>query len=184
MASNPLQGKDVEMATEDDENGLRIEYRSGKLTEGKADIDYHEVRKTPRTPGVPTKAMPKGEGEAGERYTATTVRFNEDTMIAQIDMREAWLRLRMAIRPVLQPFEDACLDAATMSAIGEGLGFNGKQASAAGKALVFAAIDTLRTEWQAIQSEMRFDERQAERNVVRYRARREKERASFLGKAA
>lgn len=181
MSASPLQGKDVEMASEDNENGLRIEVRSGKLTEAKTEIDYHEVRETARTPGISTKATNKGEGTAGERYIATTARFNETTLITQIDMRTTWKDLRTAIRPVLSAFEDACLDGLTMTEIGAARGFVGKPASAVGKALVFAAIDTLTEEWHTIQRYERALAEQAESNVIRFRAKLARRDIEYLG---
>ncbi|WP_224702007.1 hypothetical protein [Devosia aquimaris] len=184
MSASPLQGKDVEMASEDNENDLRIEVRSGKLTEAKTEIDYHEVRETARTPGISTKATNKGEGTAGERYIATTAHFNETTLITQIDMRGAWARLRAAIRPLLAAFEDACLDGLTFTEIGEVRGFKDKQASAAGRALVFEAIGALSEEWVDIRREARELEQQADRNVLRFRAKRERAMSDYLGVAA
>ncbi|MGV8832539.1 MAG: hypothetical protein ACOH2N_11225 [Devosia sp.] len=193
MTADPLQGRDPEMGDEDEEE-VHIESRStinGKealdkfgIVAGTGEIEYKGVRQLAKTPGASRKASHKGDGSSGDRYQVTTARFNETTLITQIDMRTAWARLRNSIRPLLTAFEDACLDGATFTEIGEARDFKGKQASAAGKALVFEAIDALSQEWLSICVDARDLETQANGNVVRFRAKRERALNIYLGKAA
>jgi len=143
MAADPLQGRDPDMG-DDEEEEVHTESRStinGKeafdkfgIVTGTGEIDYKGVRQLARTPGASRKASHKGDGAHGDRYQVSTARFNETTLITQIDMRGAWFRLRAAIRPLLAAFEDACLDGITLTEIGEARDFKDKQASAAGRA--------------------------------------------------
>lgn len=196
MAADPLQGRDPDMRDVDEEDvpEVRTESRStinGKeafdkfgIVTGTGEIDYKGVRQLARAPGASRKATHKGDGAAGDRYQVTTARFNETTLLTQIDMRAAWDRLRAAIRPLLAAFEDACLDGVTLTEIGEARDFKDKQASAAGRALVFEAIGALSEEWLAIRREERELEAQADRNVIRFRAKRERAINTYLGIAA
>lgn len=193
MAADPLQGRDPNMA-DDEEEEVHTESRStinGKdafdkfgIVTGTGEIQYKGVRQLARTPGTSRKATHKGDAATGGRYAVTTARFSESTLIAQIDMRGAWGRLRAAIRTLLAAFEAACLDGATLTEIGEARGFKDRQASAAGKALVFEAIGALSEEWNDIRREARELEAAADRNVIRYRARLERATDAYLGKVA
>lgn len=191
MAADPLQGRDPNMSGEGDEE-VRVESRSSldngpsfpDAVSGTGELSYKGIRQTARTPGATAKAVRKGDGDSGDRYRSTAARFNENTLIAQIDMRETWHRLRSAIRPLLPAFEDACLDGMTMTEVGEARGYKDKQASAVGKVLVFTAIDTLSEEWGDIRREADQLEQQADRNVIRFRTRHERAVATYLGKAA
>lgn len=190
MAADPLQGRDPNMSDDDEE--VHVESRSSLdngpnfpgVIGGTGELSYKGVRQLSRTPGAATKAVRKGDGDSGDRYRPTAARFTENTLIAQIDMRESWHRLRIAIRPLLAAFEDLCLDGMTMTEVGEARGFKDKQASAAGRALVFEAIGALSEEWATIRREARELEQQADRNVIRYRAKRERAVAAYLGLAA
>ncbi len=104
------------------------------------------------------------------------VKFNENIMIAKIDMRPILEELRSALGVGLAPFEDAVLGGKTLTEIGEARGFNGKQASAAGKALINAAIDGLRETWDRIKSRQRKEARQAITNINRAKARLERQK--------
>lgn len=181
MAADPLQGRDPNMS--EGEKEVETENR-GSLDDETGEISYKGVRQTDRSPGTVTKATRKGDSDSGERYRPTVSRFNERTLIAQIDSRAIWHRLRAALGPLLAAFEDACLDSATLTEIGETRGFSDKQASAAGRALVFEAIGALSAEWSAIRAEESALERQAEANVIRWRGRWYAARAAFLGRAA
>tara|TARA_A100001391_G_scaffold12331_3_gene7267 strand:+ start:10179 stop:11231 length:1053 start_codon:yes stop_codon:yes gene_type:complete len=193
MAADPLQGKDANLDAKEGE--ARVEHESSldghKKGEtvpdevvGTGELTYHGVRRLARAPGDTHKAARKGENDAGNRYQATTARFNEDTLIAQIDLRETWHRMRSAIRPLLWAFELACLDDATMTEIGKVRGYTDKRASAVGKALVLEAIAELQSEWRCIRDEQRAAERQTETNVIAYRARLAAREAEYLGRAA
>lgn len=193
MAADPLQGRDANLDTTEGEAHVEHESSLDGYTKGQpipdevvgtGEIRYHGVRKLARAPGESRKAVRKGEDDGGARYRATVANFSEDTLIAQIDLRKTWQRLRTAIRPLLGAFEAACLDGATMTEIGKERGFSGKQASAAGKALVLAAIAELQVEWRYIRDEQRAAERQAEANVIAYRARLARRQAEYMGRAA
>lgn len=173
MASDPLQGRDPNM--QEGEKEAETENR-GSLDDKTGEISYKGVRQTDRSPGTATKVNKLGDHEPA------VSRFNERTLIAQIDSRVIWHRLRASLGPLLAAFEDAVLDSATLTEIGAARGFVDKQASAAGRALVFEAIGALSAEWSAIRAEENELERQAERNVIRWRGRWYAERAAFLGR--
>ncbi|QNQ40056.1 hypothetical protein [Brucella intermedia] len=73
--------------------------------------------------------------------------IGEDSIIAHMDAKAIIGPLRAAVGPLLDVFEDAAIGGMTMTKIGELRGFKGKQASAAGKALVYAAVDVVREAW-------------------------------------
>lgn len=104
------------------------------------------------------------------------VKFNENIMIAKIDMRPVLEELRSSLGVGLAPFEDAVLGGKTLTEIGEARGFNGKQASAAGKALINAAINGLRETWDRIKRRQRKEARQAITNIDRAQARLERQK--------
>src|SRR5690606_36912638 len=82
------------------------------------------------------------------RAQAPTVpTIGEGSIIAHIDAKRIIEPLRAAVGPLLDVFEDAALSGLTLTKIGEHHGFKGKQASAAGKALVYAAVETVRDAW-------------------------------------
>jgi len=72
---------------------------------------------------------------------------SEDNIIAHIDAKAFLGPIRAAMGPLLDVFEDALFDRRTLTEIGEKRGFRGKQASAAGKAILYMSIDTLRDVW-------------------------------------
>lgn len=77
----------------------------------------------------------------------TRLSGTEDSLIAHIDAKAILGPLRAALGPLLDVFETAALTRANLTQIGTSMGFKGKQASAAAKALVYIAVDTLREAW-------------------------------------
>ncbi len=194
MQANPLQGQDTSKAAD----GLEVEERS-TITDkdvdeaaanewsvdkvGGGDLVQKGTRQLSKFSGSSGQAKQAGE-KTVVRMRCMGVRFNERVLIAQIDLREVLPRLRRAMGPLVAPFEDAVLGGLTLGEIGEARHFKGKQAEAAGKALVYAALDAVREEWIAIKAEQRAAEEQADRNVERRRAELAAERTRFLGLAA
>jgi hypothetical protein len=142
------------------------------------EIEYKEVRKrSSDDPNwtIPAKQKVIGKDPTNIKARPFAVKFNENTMIAKIDMRPVLEELRTALGVGLAPFEDAVLGGKTLTEIGEDRGFKGVQASAAGKALVNAAINGLRETWDKIKRRQRKEARQAIMNVDRARARLERQ---------
>ncbi|WOC15395.1 hypothetical protein [Pseudochrobactrum sp. MP213Fo] len=89
----------------------------------------------------------------------------EDSIIAYMDAKVVIGRLRAALGPLLTVFEEAAIDCETLTAIGERQGFKGKQASAAAKAPIYMAVDTLRDAWRLLNKEMTAAAKEADRKV-------------------
>lgn len=193
MEAHPLQGQDPSRTAD----GLSIANRTSfdnddiedaaasnferKLSSGEM-INKGE-RVTTKTNGTASRARPTDD-QSVVVMRPVSVRFNENTLIAQIDLAGVLPRLRKAMGPVTAPLEDAVLGGLTFKVIGEARHFKDKQAEAAGKALVMTAIDALRDEWAIIRTEQRQAEEQAERNVERRRRQIAAEQARYLGRAA
>ncbi|MEP7457076.1 hypothetical protein [Phyllobacterium sp. SB3] len=103
---------------------------------------------------------------------------SEDALIAHIDAKAVLGPLRAAMGPLLETFEDAALDCLTLTEIGEARGFKGKQASAAAKALIYAAIEALSHAWTCDKRRARGAAEYAE--IVTARARRDIEAGRIL----
>lgn len=194
IASQPLRGFDYGY-----DSSMEKEYRSLKL-EGEKDVDeaaangwqdntvpggeieYKEVRKRSLS-DMDWTHQPKKYAVADDdtkvKARPFAVKFNENIMLAKIDMRPVLEELRAALGVGLAPFEDAVLGGKTLTEIGEARGFKGVQASAAGKALINAAINGLRETWDKIKRRQRKEARQAIRNVQRARARLERQTAQL-----
>ena len=154
---------------------------SGNVPNGS--ICYKEERQLVKAPGGSSRARPTDE-DTKTVMRPMALRFTERTLIAQIDMRGVLPRLRAALGPLVAPFEDAVLGGMTFGSLGEARHFKGKQAEAAGKALVMAAIDAVTNEWAKINYERRKAAEQAERNVDRRRAELAAQQASYFRRAA
>lgn len=191
IASQPLRGIDYGY-----DASAEKEYRSLKMSGVKdvdaaaktgfkgdevpgGEIEYKEVRKRSLS-DLDWEHQPKRYSAANDETKVKSrpfaVKFNENIMIAKIDMRPILQELRSSLGVGLAPFEDAVLGGKTLTEIGEARGFNGKQASAAGKALINAAINGLRETWDRIKSRQRKEARQAITNIDRARARLERQR--------
>lgn len=144
------------------------------------EIEYKEVRKrSSDDPNwtIPAKQKVFGKDPTNIKARPFAVKFNENVMIAKIDMRPILEELRTALGVGLAPFEDAVLGGKTLTEIGEARGFKGVQASSAGKALINASINGLRETWDKIKRRQRKEARQAVMNVDRARARLERQKA-------
>ncbi|KAB2700290.1 hypothetical protein F9K79_05180 [Ochrobactrum sp. Kaboul] len=190
IASQPLRGFDYGY-----DKSMEKEYRSLKL-EGEKEVDeaasngwqdntvpggeieYKEVRKRSKS-DLGWTHQPKryvaADDDTKVKARPFAVKFNENIMIAKIDMRPVLDELRTSLGVGLAPFEDAVLGGKTLTEIGEERGFKGVQASAAGKALINAAINGLRETWDKIKLRQRKEARQAIMNVDRARARLERQ---------
>ncbi len=193
MVANPLQGRDISRS-----DGQVVEQRS---TINAKDVDKAAasgwpadtvkggdlvdkgVRQLTKSSGT-TMRMKAANDNTVDIQHSMSVKFNETTLIAQIDCRGWLARLHAAIGPLLAPFDDAVMGTSTMADIGATRGFTGKPAEAVGKALVYLAIDVGRAEFDAIKAEQRRNEAQADRNVIRRRVELAAERAAFFGRAA
>lgn len=89
----------------------------------------------------------------------------EDALIAYMDAKVVMGRLRASMGPLLDVFESASIDCETLTAIGERMGFKGKQSSAAAKSLIYMAVDTLRDSWRQLNTEMTAAAKEADRKV-------------------
>lgn len=194
MAVNPLQGQDPSrfgdglviaertyIDGEDVEEAAATGFKGSQVPGG--DLDNKGERVAAKSPGTASHAR-QTDDKTIVVMRPMDMRFNERTLIAQIDMSGIIERLRQAMGPLVAPFEDAVLGGLTMREIGEARHFKDKQAEAAGKALVMTALDAVRAEWSEFRKEQRQAEDQADRNVARRRAELEAERARFLGRAA
>ncbi|NVM42759.1 hypothetical protein HWX16_20815 [Ochrobactrum intermedium] len=191
IASQPLRGFDYGY-----DKSMEKEYRSLKL-EGENEVDeaaskgwqdntvpggeieYKEVRKRSNSDlgwTHPPKKYAVADDNTKVKARPFAVKFNENVMIAKIDMRPVLEELRTALGVGLAPFEDAVLGGKTLTEIGEARGFKGVQASAAGKALINAAINGLRETWDKIKRRQRKEARRAIMNVDRARARLERQK--------
>jgi len=150
------QGVEVARRTDFAENGAMRDH--GVRISTKAAVSYGN-RNAVTDDDIPRPAIAPARPTVGE-----------DNIIAHIDAKAVLAPLRGALGPLLDVFEDALFDRRTLTQIGEARGFKGKQASAAGKALLYVAIDTLREAWNR-------DKRLAEVEASRAAAAVEKARA-------
>ncbi|MBB5701461.1 hypothetical protein FHS76_001312 [Ochrobactrum daejeonense] len=188
IASNPLQGADYGY-----DASAEKEYRTLKLngveevdeaaSKGWQDnavpggeIEYKEVRKRGSDDPnwtIPAKQKVVGKDPTNIKARPFAVKFNENVMIAKIDMRPVLEELRASLGIGLDAFEDAVLAGKTLTEIGEARGYKHRQASSVGKELVYASIGALRVAWQKIKTRQRKEAKQAMRNVQRARERLE-----------
>lgn len=191
IASQPLRGSDYgydasadkeytsdKMTTDDIDEAAAQNWPSTDIPGG--EIKYGSVRKRSKSDlnwTHPQKQYVAANDDTKVKARPFAVKFNENVMIAKIDMRPVLEELRAALGVGLAPFEDAVLGGKTLTEIGEARGFKGVQASAAGKALINAAINGLRETWDKIKRRQRKEARQAIMNVDRARARLERQKA-------
>lgn len=184
IASNPLQGIDYGY-----DASAEKEYRTLKLngveevdeaaSKGWHDnavpggeIEYKEVRKRGSDDPswtIPAKQKVIGKDPTNIKARPFAVKFNENVMIAKIDMRPVLEELRASLGIGLDAFEDAVLAGKTFTEIGEARGYKHRQASSVGRELVCASIGALRVAWQKIKTRQRKEAKQAMRNVQRAR---------------
>lgn len=84
------------------------------------------------------------EGDNGTSKVGITeslhIKVTEDILLERIDRAPILARIRSALGPLLEPFDDAVLGGRTLQKIGNDAGFNGRDATSAGKALVLRGI--------------------------------------------
>ncbi|MCR5941861.1 hypothetical protein FG152_13655 [Ochrobactrum sp. XJ1] len=127
------QGIDIARRRSFDDNGRM---RDHGMRESKKVAISRGVRNSVTADDVPNRTQAPAVPTIGE-----------DSLIAHMDAKAILGPLRAALGPLLDVFELAALSGLTMTQIGEFRGFKGKQASAAGKALVYAAVDVVREAW-------------------------------------
>lgn len=183
IASNPLQGIDYGY-----DASMEKEFTSDKMTTDEIDqaaandwpttdipggeIKYGSVRKRSKSDlgwTHPQKQYVKADDDTKVKARPFSVKFNENVMIAKIDMRPVLEELRASLGIGLDAFEDAVLAGKTLTEIGEARGYKHRQASSVGKELVYASIGALRVAWQKIKTRQRKEAKQAIRNVQRAR---------------
>ncbi|MGC0052194.1 hypothetical protein ACNSPG_03895 [Brucella pituitosa] len=127
------------------EGGMEVDRRISFNASG--DEKDHGVRTTVARATVGEKvSAASDDGQHPARSPAHAPR-GEDNIIAHIDAKAFLGPIRATMGPLLDVFEDALFDRRTLTEIGEKRGFKGKQASAAGKAILYMSIDTLRDVW-------------------------------------
>lgn len=112
--------------------------------------------------GTGSKAVQASDKTPGYGRMAPISRGNEADIVASIDARSILGELRAALGPLLGVYEEACLQSLTFTEMGKRRGFTGKQASAAGRALAYAAVDALAEAWRTRGIRDIVRERQAE----------------------
>lgn len=155
-AAEPLKGQsigNVEAA------GLNVEYRS-VMRDGVAEVNAaHKAGYVNGVPGGEIEydgRMRKSKGVydiPATRKTSGTVddapvlrteslhiKLTEDVLLERIDALPRLMRIRSALGPLVDPFEDAVLGGQTLGAIGKAAGMVGRSAEIGGKALVMQAI--------------------------------------------
>ncbi|KAB2716658.1 hypothetical protein [Brucella intermedia] len=143
--SKRLKGvEDVEAAAarnwEGGVKGGEIEY-SGKLRRSKGAYALPAMRK------VNVKVDAYFENDDGTvpipktgKTPSLSLKFTDDLLLEKIDTRPILAYLRSRLGPLIEPFEDAVLGGQTLAEIGEKDGFKHKQATAAGRSLVFRGL--------------------------------------------
>ncbi|QTN04480.1 hypothetical protein GTN27_14695 [Ochrobactrum sp. EEELCW01] len=183
IASNPLQGIDYGY-----DASMEKEFTSDKMTTDEidqaaannwpttdipgGDIKYGSVRKRSKSDlgwTHPPKKYAVADEDTKVKARPFSVKFNENVMIAKIDMRPVLEELRASLGIGLDAFEDAVLAGKTFTEIGEARGYKHRQASSVGRELVCASIGALRVAWQKIKTRQRKEAKQAMRNVQRAR---------------
>ncbi len=193
MEANPLQGQSPSQADglhaaerstindDDIEDAAAKDWPSDHVKGG--DLERKGIRERDKAPGTASRARQTDE-KTIVVMRDMAIKFSERVLIAQIDNRDTLPRLRVALGPLVSPFEDAVLGGSTFGAIGEARHYKGKQAEAAGKVLVMTALHTVINEWASIRAERQRAEDQAEANVERRRAVLNERQVAFLRRAA
>lgn len=149
IAGSPETGRNVEIG----QGGINFERRTSFVNGQEKD---HGIRER------------KAQASFGNRNSISAplqVTGGEDSLIAYMDAKVVIGRLRAAMGPLLDVFESAAIDCEALTAIGERLGFKGKQAPAAARSLVYLGVDTLRDAWRQLNAEMAAAAKEADRKV-------------------
>lgn len=155
-AADPLKGQSIGSS---EAVGMNVEYRS-VLRDGVAEVnaahkeDYvngvpggeieydGRIRKSKGAYDIP--AIRKASGAVDDSPSIRTeslhIRVTEDVLLERIDALPRLMRIRSALGPLVDPFEDAVLGGQTLGAIGRSTGLSGRSAEIGGKALVMQAI--------------------------------------------
>src|SRR5690606_17152921 len=120
--------------------GGEIEY-DGRVRKSKGAYSIPAKRKKP----VDVDAYFEGEGGASKVGITESlhIKVTEDILLDRIDKFPLLMRIRSALGPLVDPFEDAVLGGQTLMKIGNDRGFIGKVSATAGKAVVMEAITTV-----------------------------------------
>lgn len=142
VAGSPDTGGNAEVGTV----GMNVAERTSITADGH--LKSHGVRISMNAK-VSSGTKTGVADEDTPRASNAPLRFNggEDGLIAYMDAKPILGRLRAAMGPLVEMFEDAAISGRTLTEMGKARGFNGKQASAAAKSIVYMAIDALREEW-------------------------------------
>lgn len=112
--------------------GGEIEYKRGvKVSSGAYDIPARRKEAVAYDDNA--------EPTAG-RTESLHIRVTEDVLLDRIDRFPTLLKIRAALGPLVDAFEDAVLGGQTLMKIGNDRGFTGTTAATAGKAIVMEAI--------------------------------------------
>ncbi|MBC2884319.1 hypothetical protein H7Q97_02750 [Ochrobactrum sp. CM-21-5] len=162
------QGIDIARRRSFDDNGRM---RDHGVRESKKVAISRGVRNSVTAEDVPTRTQAPAVPTIGE-----------DSIIAYMDAKAILGPLRAALGPLLDVFELAALSGLTMTQIGEYRGFKGKQASAAGKMVVYMAIDHLRDAWNRDSRLAAVQARQANDAVLKAGDMRDAANVLYFGK--
>jgi hypothetical protein len=145
VAGLPGMDDNVDVGRDGVEVARRTSFPDGGAGE---ELKDHGVRTTARpTLSYGTKVKVTSSDIPASSKAPVNLSGGEDALIAHIDAKAVLGPLRAAMGPLLETFEEAALDCLTLTEIGEARGFKGKQASAAAKALIYAAIEALSQAW-------------------------------------
>lgn len=109
------------------------------------EIEYIKPRRSKGAYNIPArrKAAIEYDDNCEVRVGRTEslhIKVTEDVLHERIDKYPLLMRIRSALGPLVNPFEDAVLGRQTLQSIGERAGFSGREATSAGKALIMQGI--------------------------------------------
>ncbi|RUM99020.1 hypothetical protein EET67_05105 [Pseudaminobacter arsenicus] len=112
------------------------------------EIEYVKPRRSKGAYNIPARRKAAIEYddncEARTGRTASLhIKVTEDVLLDRIDRFPILMRIRSALGPLVDPFEDAALGGQTLGSIGVRAGYAGRTAEISGKALVMQAIDAV-----------------------------------------
>ncbi|QND59846.1 hypothetical protein [Mesorhizobium huakuii] len=149
------------------------------------EISYRETRHTVKQRvSVGQRTLASNDDSDTRTQAPLRLMKSEDERIARIDGQPILAALRVGIGNALDPFEDAALDGATLTEIGDRLGFRWKARSAEAKWRVYLAIDRMRDQWRLIERQMAAEAAACRRRVETRRAELIAAQRSYLGTAA
>lgn len=158
IAGSPDTGRNVEIG----QGGVNFERRTSFVNGHEKD---HGIRERKPQASFGNRNSISADDIPHAISAPLQVAGGENALIAYIDAKVVIGHLRATLGPLLDVFESAAIDCETLTAIGERMGFKGKQASAAAKAPVYIAIDTLRDAWRNLNTVMTAAAKEADRKV-------------------